>query len=300
MALVAELETAILAKETAIRRRAAEILSAIDDELNANQKKPFKFHLPNARTLRKSGRLDASTYDRPFQSVIHKILSYSGGTETPRLAGFEITPGPSLENKLLGTRIDSDEPQPGFYTLLLPNYISIYGTINRLTYLGTRKPLPILKPGDVLIGEAGFHKGRSTVLVQAPQNCTTNAHGLVVRRQDGNLEESIFFRCIFEWYRNNGLVDLLAVGGSGGHFSPEYFELLALPVFPEGIKKKIAKLYSNGRAGDVCLEPGEIVSGNAELNSKLGVWELQETRKRLLDWLAEGQNAIIEGRSFSD
>ena len=98
--------------------------------------------------------------------------------------------------------------------------------MSRLSWLGTRKKLPLLRQGDILFGEAGFGKGRTIVLVDEVENATTNAHGLYARREDGDLAASIFFRCIFHWYRSVGLIDLMAVGGSGGHFSPEYFDSL--------------------------------------------------------------------------
>lgn len=117
--------------------------------------------------------------------------------------------------------------------------ISEFGTINKIQYLGTKKSLPLLKKGDILFGEAGFQKGRSIVLVDEIENCTTNAHGLYARRDDIDLKKSIFFRCIFDWYRNMKLIDLMAVGGSGGHFSPEYFDYIRIPKFPNEVIDEI-------------------------------------------------------------
>ena len=116
----------------------------------------------------------------------------------PRLRlGLTVTPGPSLEIKILGTRVDSETAKPGFYALLIPANISEYGTATKITWLGTRKKLPLLELGDILFGEAGFGKGRTVVLLDAIDHATTNAHGLYARRADGHLAESIFFRCIF-------------------------------------------------------------------------------------------------------
>jgi hypothetical protein len=96
--------------------------------------------------------------------------------------------------------------------------------MSKVTWLGTSKKLPLLEQGDILFGEAGFGKGRAIVLIDGIERATINAHGLYARRADSDLAESIFFRCIFHWYRSMRLIDLLTVGGSGGHFSPEYFD----------------------------------------------------------------------------
>ena len=44
----------------------------------------------------------------------------------------------------------------------------------------------------MIFGEAGFQKGRSIVLLDGIENCTTNAHGLYARRKDGDIKKSIF------------------------------------------------------------------------------------------------------------
>jgi len=40
---------------------------------------------------------------------------------------------------------------------------------------------------------------------------------------------------VFFWYRSVRLIDLRAVGGNGGHFSPEYFDSLLIPRFPDDL-----------------------------------------------------------------
>ena len=90
--------------------------------------------------------------------------------------------------------------------LLIPANISEYGTMNVVSWLGTGKKLPLLQRGDILFGEAGFHKGRSIVLIDNFDRVTTNAHGLYARRSDGNLDESIFFAVFLIGTDQNGLL----------------------------------------------------------------------------------------------
>lgn len=298
IAYVAALTEAAINKEKAIRARDVEILRKINAELSENQtENEFRYEYPNSNEVANLGRLDAAIYGYEYKSKIARITNYRRGYQTPTQAGFTVTPGPSLEIKLLQTRLDSDVPKTGFYTLLIPANISEYGTMDRVTWLGTARKLPLLHAGDILFGEAGFHKGRSIVLIDSPERATTNAHGLYARRSDGEMQSSIFFRCIFHWYRNQGLIDLMAVGGSGGHFSPNYFDFVRIPNFPEEIKTKIAALYHNPASCPARkLTLANFVAWHDEWNESLGIWELDHEMKVLQQTLAAVQEKIIEGQ----
>jgi hypothetical protein len=294
---VSALSEAIVAKEVAIRERNDQISMVIDTELARGQKPtPFVYMNPSLDDIRGLGRLDAAIYSRDYKERVWPVLNYSKGYETPSAAGFSVTPGPSLEIKLLGTRIDSDVQKSGFYELLIPANISEWGTMSRISWLGTKKKLALLRKGDVLIGEAGFQKGRSIVLIEVSDFATTNAHGLYVRREDADIVESIFFRCIFNWYRLQGLIDLMAVGGSGGHFSPEYFDAVQIPKFPRALREKIASFY-HSPAGEFPkhLDAKHLVSAHAIRNESLGIWELDADLRELRAILSDVQQRIIRG-----
>jgi type I restriction enzyme S subunit len=298
-AYVSALALAIVEKEKAIRERADTIRTLIADELLRNQRPgAFRFAHPSMARLRQSGRLDAAIYDHEYMSKIHLVENYARGHFTPLQAGFTVTPGPSLEIKLLRTRLDSDHPKPGFYALLLPTNISEYGTLNAVPFLGTPRKLPLLQRGDVLFGEAGFQKGRSLVLLDDIPKCTTNAHGLCARRSDCDIETSVYFRCVFDWYRSMRLVDLMAVGGSGGHFSPEYFEYVKIPDFPPDARSAIVSLYHRSAPpprGEPVLKT--FVDRHSEWNASLGIWELDREMKLLQVELRRVQEQIISGEA---
>lgn len=195
-----------------------------------------------------------------------------------------------MEIKILKTRIDSDEYIPGFYKLLLPTNISEYGTVNKIQYLGTKKKLPLIKKGDILFGEAGFQKGRSIVLVDEIDNCTTNAHGLYARREDLDIRKSIYFRCVFDWYRNMGLIDLMAVGGSGGHFSPEYFDYIRIPKFPDQVIDTIVSQYSS----TVDINFGSNVKEMKDINlNDYGIVQLDRKVKILKEYISGTISKIL-------
>src|SRR5439155_2657889 len=113
---VSTLMQAIVEKERTIRQRSDTIHHLIQDELGSNQKaRLFQFEHPYLSEIRASGRLDSAIYDLEYKSKIWLIKNYERGSGTPEEEGFKVTPGPSLEIKLLGTRIGSDTYKPGFY-----------------------------------------------------------------------------------------------------------------------------------------------------------------------------------------
>jgi type I restriction enzyme S subunit len=298
---VSALMEAIVDKERSIRERNDAILQSIAMELDTGQRnKHFRYEYPQLDEARVRARFDAAIYSREYKSKMWLMENYGRGCRTPTQAGFIVKPGPSLEIKILRTRIDSNTPKRGFYTLLIPANISEYGTMCKVTWLGTGKKLPILQQGDVLFGEAGFGKGRTIVLIDGMDSPTTNAHGLYARRSDGDLTESIFFRCIFHWYRSMRLIDLMAVGGSGGHFSPEYFDSLMIPRFPEELKSSIVKLYHNpAKEPPAPSSVSDFVAYHRVRNAGLGIWELDAEMKVLQAELAAVQEKIIQGKTIS-
>ncbi len=295
---VSVLMQAIVEKEKAIREHRDTIHNLIQNELIKNQKNSeFVFNYPRIDEIKNCWRFDAAIYDREYKSKIWLVENYKHGYVTPKADGFTVIPGPSLEIKIIHTRIDSETYKPGFYALILPTNISNYGTLNALPYLGTGKKLPILKQGDIVFGEAGFQKGRSIVLLEGIENCTTNAHGLYARREDGDTQKSIFFRCVFDWYRSMRLIDLMAVGGSGGHFSPEYFEYLRIPKFPDDKQAEIAQLYHNPAPPPKDAPTLDtFIAWHRRWNTDLGIWELDREMKCLYGILADVQQQIIEGK----
>ena len=288
----------IVEKEKTIKKRDKQIYDMIQNELINNQStEAYSFNYPNIKEIKTLGRLDGAIYSTEYKSKISLIENYSNGYSSPEKLGFTVTPGPSLEIKIIKSRIDSDEYREGFYSLLLPTHISEYGTILKLPFMGTPKELPLIQKGDILFGEAGFQKGRSIVLIDEIKKCTTNAHGLYARRKDKDIEKSIFFRCIFDWYRTQGLIDLMAVGGSGGHFSPEYFKYIKIPNFSLELQNEISRLYHNDfkpvNYEEITLD--NFIDYHNTLNEHLGIWELDKQLKELIKTLNDAQEKIING-----
>jgi len=230
--------------ELCIISKSEKIKTLVDYELKNNQKSDKQISSGiDFQKVKDSGRFDAAFHSIKCRSLLYLADNYIHGSTTFDAIGFNVIPGPTLEIKIIKKRIDSNTYLPGYYNLFLPRNISEYGTMIRKPFLGTPAELPYLEYGDVLVGEAGFKKGRSTIYTGKEKFATTNAHGLIIRRNKHDIEESCYVRSILDWYRSTGLFDLIAVGGSGGHLSPSYFPLLKLPKFKKSFKRKLHKLY---------------------------------------------------------
>ena len=91
----------------------------------------------------------------------------------------------------------------------------------------------------------------------------------------------------------------MAVGGSGGHFSPEYFDYIKIPKFPEKVQKKIVRLYScEGTKPNVKVSERNFVEWHSDWNTSLGIVQLQREMEVLRREINRVQKVIIEGTSL--
>lgn len=294
---ISVLMRAYLNKHELIKQRHADILKLIDDELRNNQKaNVFRYNNPNINDLQKVGRLDASLYSVFYQENIFRIINYTNGYAPLTEQKLKLYPGPSLELKLLGTRIDSDKYINGFYRLITPKQITNYGTVKFEQYIGTPAKIKNIKYGDILFGESGT--GRTLVYLDNDGNSINNAHAHVLRSELPNdLERIITIRSILQYYKETGLTDCLTVGGSGGHLSPSYFDRLFIPNFPKIKQKEIATLYYNPaeyNANDCTIE--SFLDYDTEYNRTAGIYELDKTAKHLKEILDDAIDKIVKSQ----
>ena len=250
---VSLLSKAYINKYTIIKKRHAQIIDLIENELNANQKpNHFNYHLPKCADLNEMGRLDTNMYTPYFKEEEFKIKNYSNGYNNIEGLGFTLSRGQNLQISNIGKSIYSPKWYPGFYTLVLPMFLSRYGTIDDVKYLGNRNLLKTLKVGDLIFGAEGFEKGRSIVVVKEETNTITNIHGITLKQDSHNLNKAIFVKGFMDYLRYKGLIDLFAVGGNGGSLAQRYWPFIPFPNFPETTQKEIASLYYNSKEYDTC------------------------------------------------
>lgn len=294
IAYTSALMRACLNKQQLIRKRHDTILKIIDKELVENQKQNvFSYNLPRLSDLNEVERLDASLYKLFFKKGVFPILNYKNGYSPLTEQDLELIPGPSLELKLLGTRIDSDRYVKGFYRLITPKQITNYGTIRSEEYIGTPAKIANIQFGDILFGESGT--GRTMVFLDTDKNTINNAHAHILRtKRENDLNRVITIRSILQYYKEIGLTDCMTVGGSGGHLSPSYFNRIMIPNFPESKQKEIASLYYNSKEYNTSVFTLEnFMEKDNEFNSDAGIYELDKTAKQLKQILNYVIDAIV-------
>jgi len=297
-AYVELLVRALINKEVEIQTRHREIIDLIDGELKANQRPGnFVFKSPSIEQVLKGKRMDAGLYGEEYQKMMFLLTNYTGGYSMLDQQGLELIPGPSLEIKLLGTRLDSDVEKPGFYRIVTPKQITNFGTVTAYEYMGTPRKIPTLRKGDIVFGESGT--GRSFVYLSNHENTITNAHGHVLRPKGCTLEKAITIRCILAYLKEAGFIDLLTVGGAGGHLSPSYFDRVAIPQFSEAVQQDLSRFYHNDVARDYL---DVVVSENfleldSNWNNLVGIVELDDSVKKINEELIRVIDAIISNNS---
>jgi hypothetical protein len=80
--------------------------------------------------------------------------------------------------------------------------------------------------------------------------------------------------------------------------SPEYFDYLPFPRFPDSVRQSIARLYHHPAQPPAQKQTlASFVAWHKEWNKNLGIWEIDREMKTLQRTLAEVQEQIIEGRT---
>lgn len=291
------LTKAVIAKETLIKQRHEELLRKIEDELCSNQAdSTFMHKMPSLNEIVEVGRLDTSMYGEYFKKEIFKIKNYSGGYKDIEQLGFSLSRGQNLQISNIGKSVYSEECHKNFYTLVLPKFLSKYGTIKETCFLGNENALKTLKKGDLIFGAEGFEKGRSIVVVEEKSRTITNIHGITLQQGTHDLSKAIFAKCFMDYLRSKGLIDLFAVGGNGGSLAQKYWAMIPFPVFPNDIRDEIVKLYHNPVSEDISATLENFPEKDQEFNIHAGIFELDKSAKRLKGKLAQAINSVAEDK----
>jgi len=298
---VSALMQAIVEKEKAIRKRHDAIIAAIEEELSVNNRgKAYHYAFPVVSEIKKSSRFDSGLYCTGFLSFKHRVDDYKRRSTCLSKIGVKWRRGPNLAVSVIGKSLYSEEPKQGWYQLIRPKNIGEYGTVVRREWIGSPKKLPLVQQGDLIMGCEGFEKGRTIVMVDPIERCTTNFHGTVIYWPGSELWQITFLRCFIAFLREHGVIDWVGVGGSGGHMSPDYFDYLPIPKFPDDKQVEIACLYHHD-APQPPIKPtlDNFVDWHRCWNAGLGIWELNREMKALQRTLSEVQERIIEGKTVN-
>lgn len=296
------LTQAIINKEKLIKERHEAILKAIETELLEKQKpNQFSFALPRINELEEVGRLDANLYRKHFKNVVFVIQNYKNGFQTISDLGFTLSRGQNLQVSNIGESIYSKKKYFNFYTLMLPKFLSKYGTVDKIEYLGNQNDLKTLQKGDLIFGAEGFEKGRSVVIIEEQIRAITNIHGITIQQKEHNVNKAIYVKCCLDYLRSKGLIDLYAVGGNGGSLAQKYWEMIPFPRFDIWKQNEIALLYHNAtteyKANTFSL--ANFLDQDKAYNVQAGIYELDKTAKQLKEILNQTIDNIAHNRAVS-
>lgn len=293
------LTQAIINKEKLIKERHNSIINKIEIELNNNQKqKKFKLDFPSINEIDDTGRLDTNLYRKEFKEVDFLIKNYSKGYQTIFDYGFTLSRGQNLQISNIGASIYSKEPHRNFYTLMLPKFLSKYGTVDTVEYLGNPKELKTLRKGDLIFGAEGFEKGRSIVIIEEADRTITNIHGITIQQEEHDVIKAVFIKCCLDFLRDKGLIDLFAVGGNGGSLAQKYWDYIPFPKFNNEKRIEIATLYhnSNVKYDAKKMSLNNFLQIDSAYNKNAGVYELDKTMKSLKEKLNKAIDNIINDK----
>lgn len=243
LAYASTLVDAFLRLRDAMVRRDAQIHSLIERELR-NVSSSYVHTPPTFTAYQKWNRIDAGFYGEDVRRILHSLFAYRHGSKSVENFGFKILRGQNLQRSAIGESIHSDIPRADFYRVIRPRTFSELGTVGSLQYLGNANQLSTLESGDVVFSGEG-NVGKSIVVDAALSGSITNIHGIVLRPDAGqNHVRSCFLAAVLRYLRRRGVFDALSVGGQGGSFATQYWNLIEIPQMPFELQATISKSYS--------------------------------------------------------
>lgn len=293
---------AIIDKELKIRNKHNMILKMIEDELINNQSDNyFKYSLPTLKDIMNYDRMDSCLYSKKFKENEFLINNYKYGFSRVSQLGYEISRGQNLQVSNIGKSIHSKIEKEGYYTLYLPKFLSIYGTVNEVEYIGNSNELKTLKRGELIFGAEGNEKGRSYVILDEKEKIITNIHGITLTPQELNINKSVFIKLFLDYYRSKGMIDDYAVGGNGGSLAIKYWDYLKFPNFPNFVEDKITSLYNNEIFYDYKkINFDNFLIYDSDFNNKAGIYQIDKSLKHFKKLLEKTINKIINDDIIDD
>ena len=277
--IISELAKTGAALENAIAQRHSAMINCSDDAYGVSAGVPHTKPVRLSTLAKSRSRFDAAPHS-PRVRRVQEAFEAHGLTSLGAL-GVTSRRGPNLAETAIGKVLYDTEPHPGWYKLIRPAQISPYGTLVQAEYLGSTKTLPTVNQGEMVFGtEATL---RTSCVFEAIQSCTTNFHGTVLKWDSGDLVDMAWLRNMLEYLRVTDILASLAVGGQGGHLSPEYFETIPLPTTTRQIRERIAAFYYQG-----------------DSDQAAGVWQLDVAATGVRAELRRAVKKAYDGEQLTD
>lgn len=290
---------AIVNKQTKIRENYEKVMSLIENELKTNQKQEKYIHTePSINDILTLDRMDSSLYSYDFKQKEFLITNYINGTSTIYDLGFLPSRGQNLQVSNIGKSIQTDKYEEGYYKLILPKFLSKYGTVMTEEYLGNSNKLKTIKKGEIIFGAEGNEKGRSLVVIEEQDKTITNIHGITLTPKIPDIQKSVFVKLFLDYYRSKGMIDDYAVGGNGGSLAIKYWNSIKFPNFSqEKINEITVKYHNLNSVYDTshCMNIEKFIEYDSKFNETAGILELDNSVKYLQSILDNTINKIVNG-----
>ncbi|APH17620.1 hypothetical protein [Clostridium botulinum] len=266
---ISNLSKNIAYMERASLEKLSKIFSIYDDEF---KDVPVTKSATRISELTNFGRIDSGFYSDEVKEFFKKLKKY-GDTSLMDL-GYKARRGPSLQKRDLGRSIQTDIYNENYYQLIYPSDISDKGYINKVTYLGASGKVWFLGEKDILFSSEG-NVGKTFAVCDNSIRFTTNIHGMIITPLEStvSLNNTTLIATFLSYMKHKGIIDKLSVGGQGGSFALQYWDILKFPLFSDSLKNSILKLYHNPIEID-------IFSFSEEDIAFLGIFEINFYRSR--------------------
>lgn len=228
---------------------------------------------PRVSDLLKIKRIDAGYYSKNVQELFAKIEQYPKGNKTLEELGYCIRRGPNLAKRDLGRSIKTDVFNPNYALLVYPSDISDFGIIDKTTFLGAARRIWFLEENDILFSAEG-NVGKTFAICDNSLKFTTNFHGIIItpiNKSEIDIKNTIFICTFLNYMKRKGVMDKLSVGGQGGSFAVQYWNILKFPNMNSDILQQVKDLYHS----EYSIYPFKF---DEEQINYLGIYELNNLR----------------------
>lgn len=255
-------------------KRAQEILLEIfeiyDSELSNVKIEPKVIGVSNLLTNK---RVDAGFYSEEVQNFFQKVEKYSDGSKTLCDLGYKTQRGPSLQKRDLGRSIKTKYYKAGYSLLVYPSDISDNGFIDKSVFLGAAGKVWFLEKNDILFSAEG-NVGKTFTVCDESLRFTTNIHGIIItpiNNKEADITNAIFIGTFLNYMKRKGVMDKLSVGGQGGSFAVQYWDILRFPNLSRNILNRIKELYFSEKS----ITPFDF---NEQKTKTMGIYEVNKLR----------------------
>jgi len=260
----------VLLAEKRVQEIQTEIVRIFDREFNSIS---VKEKTPRVSDLLKIKRIDAGYYSKNVQELFAKIEQYPKGNKTLEELGYCIRRGPNLAKRDLGRSIKTDVFNPNYALLVYPSDISDFGIIDKTTFLGAARRIWFLEENDILFSAEG-NVGKTFAICDNSLKFTTNFHGIIItpiNKSEIDIKNTIFICTFLNYMKRKGVMDKLSVGGQGGSFAVQYWNILKFPNMNSDILQQVKDLYHS----EYSIYPFKF---DEEQINYLGIYELNNLR----------------------